>query len=410
MRLLYTFSIFLYHTGIQIASLFHPKAKDAIKGRKNLLPLLEEKFTEKKKTIWIHCASLGEFEQARPLLEQIKKQQPNKRVLLTFFSPSGYKIQKNYNGVDIVSYLPFDYPKTARKFLEVVQPDYAIFIKYEFWFNFLNSLKKKNIPTYLASGIFWPQQHFFKFYGRWFAKQLSAFNHFFVQNKTSKLLLQGIGYQNISISGDSRFDRVIELSKEPIKDKRLSTFSPKNTAIIFGSSWEKEDELAKIASKNFHSEKIIIAPHEISPEKMQQLKASFQNAILWSETSNTDDLSSFQVLIIDKIGLLSKVYRYGKVALIGGGFGAGIHNALEAAVYGCPLLFGPNYQRFQEALDLIQIGAAKVIHNESDFLQMLKTYLENNTQRMEASDKAKKYVVKNAGATALIYNRIFHKI
>ena len=408
MGLLYTFSIFLFQLGIKIAALFNPKAKQAIEGRKRLFKKLEKDFQQPAQTIWIHCASLGEFEQARPLIEMIKSQKADKKILLTFFSPSGYNAQKNYELADVVSYLPMDFPKNARRFLEIVQPDAAIFVKYEFWFNFLKALRKRKIPSYLVSGIFWPHQHFFKYYGQWFAGQLSVYKHFFVQNNLSASLLQAIGYKNVTISGDSRFDRVIKLSKETFTSNRLRSFCAKHKAIIFGSSWSKEEKMAAAAAKQFPTEKIIIAPHEIKAGNIQELKASFSNAILWSETSEQTDLSTYQVLIIDQIGLLSKVYRFGKIAIIGGGFGAGIHNTLEAAVYGCPLLFGPNYQRFQEAHDLIACGAAKVIHDEAGFLEQLNLWIADEEKRTQASEAAKVYVKKNAGATRTIFDTIFN--
>ena len=276
----------------------------------------------------------------------------------------------------------------------------AVFVKYEYWFNYLNELERRNTPTFLLSGILWKDLYFFKSYGKWFSRQLSAFEHFFVQNTATAELLKSIGYKNTTVCGDSRFDRVIELPKEPFKPEELEEFAPNNNALIFGSSWEKENEFAIKIAEALPHQKIIIAPHEIDAAKIEKLKSNFNKALLWSEINNNFPLlKETQVLIIDSIGMLSKLYRYGKIAIIGGGFGAGIHNTLEAAVYGLPLVFGPNYQRFQEAVDLIKLNAAFSVNNYNEFETKIQQLLNDTDFYQKAAEAAEKYVKESSGAT-----------
>lgn len=401
MRFAYQIFVFLFHFGLYLASLFNPKAKKWVQGRKNWRKRLKDQLQGKQNCIWVHCASLGEFEQARPFIEKVKSEYPSYSIVLSFFSPSGYEQRKNYEFADVVIYLPMDFKKDAKDFIEIINPQFVVFIKYEYWFNYLKELEKRKIPTFLLSGIFWKDSLFFKGYGKWFAKQLSAFEHFFVQNEASAILLRSIAYENSSVCGDSRFDRVIELPKENFQPQALEEFAPHKNAIIFGSSWEKENEFAVKLAQAHPKQKIIIVPHEIDTAKVNKLKSRFSNAELWSEIE-TKSLSESQVLIIDSIGVLSKIYRYGKIAVIGGGFGAGIHNILEAAVYGCPLLFGPNYQRFQEAVDLIGLNAAFSVHNYNEFEAKVQELLNKPDFYQRASDAAEKYVKENSGATERI--------
>lgn len=400
MYFLYQFFVLLFQWAMQLASLFHPKAKLWINGRKNWRQKLSHELKGKENCIWVHCASLGEFEQGRPLIEKLKKEHPSYTIVLSFFSPSGYELRKNYQHADVVTYLPMDLKRNAKDFIALLNPKMAVFVKYEYWFNYLNELEKRKTPTFLLSGILWKDLYFFKSYGKWFSRQLSAFEHFFVQNTTTAELLKSIGYKNTTVCGDSRFDRVIELPKEPFKPKELEEFAPKKNALIFGSSWEKENEFAIKIAEALPHQKIIIAPHEIDAAKIEKLKSNFTKALLWSEINNNFPLlKENQVLIVDSIGMLSKLYRYGKIAIIGGGFGAGIHNTLEAAVYGLPLVFGPNYQRFQEAVDLIKLNAAFSVNNYNEFETKIQQLLNDTDSYQKAAEAAEKYVKMNSGAT-----------
>ncbi len=409
MRLLYSFSIQLYSFFINTAALFgNKKAVLWTSGRKNWKEELNNINHEKRKLTWFHVASLGEFEQARPIIEQIRKQEPREFILISFFSPSGYEVRKNFNLADKVVYLPADTQKNAKIFLKLTRPNRVIFIKYEFWFNYLNQIHKQNIECYLISGIFRKNQHFFKPYGTWFRKHLIAFTHFFVQNEQSLKLLNSVGFKNVSQTGDTRLDRVLTITKEEFYEPRFESFSKECKIVIFGSSWEKENELAIYFSKSDLQSKIIIAPHEINPTKIKTLKEQFsQSCKLLSETEFNEDLSLINILIIDQIGLLSKLYRYANISVIGGGFGSGIHNTLEAAIYGCPVIFGPNYQKFQEAYDLIEVGAGFCITNQEEFISIMSILLKNELHYEKAVESSKKYISQNAGATAKITKHLY---
>ncbi|MBL4710180.1 MAG: 3-deoxy-D-manno-octulosonic acid transferase [Flavobacteriales bacterium] len=407
MRLLYSLSISLYAVAIKIAALTgNSKAKKWVSGRKNWASQLQNINPNNKKTIWIHAASLGEFEQAMPVIELLKKTEPNLFIVLSLFSPSGFEVKKNYATADKVIYLPIDLRKNASLFLDLVNPQKAIFIKYEFWFNYLSELKDRKIPSYLVSGIFRPSQHFFKSYGSWFRKKLGVFQHFFVQNEESQQLLSTIGYKNSTVTGDTRLDRVIEISKAPFSDYRFESFSAKKKTIIFGSSWSADNKLATQLSKTKLTYKIIIVPHEIHHEKIQSLKAAFNSKVkLFSETKPNEDLSTENILIIDQIGLLSKIYRYAYLSFIGGGFGSGIHNILEAAVYGSPVIFGPNYQKFQEAKDLVKMNGGFSISSFDEFNRLLETLKDEDTY-LNSKMQALEYVSKNKGATKKVIQEI----
>lgn len=409
MRAFYTTAVRFYSLIISLAAFFgKKKAKQWINGRKNWSLDLSQSIPTNKKLIWFHAASLGEFEQARPLIEKIKKEKPNFFILLSFFSPSGFEIQKEYKFADKVCYIPLDTPSNARKFIDIITPELSIMVKYEFWFNILNELEKRQLKTILISGIFRPSQHFFKWYGGWFRKQLKVFDTFFLQNKKAQALLNDIGYNNTVISGDTRFDRVYDLAQERYESKRIEAFCSQQSTLIFGSSWDKEHDFAKQLSNANWDIKIIIAPHEIEKSKMVVLKKSFDGqAILWSELSKNEIPSKTKVLIIDQIGMLSKIYRYATVAIIGGGFGAGIHNVLEAAVYGCPTIFGPNYKKFQEAKDLIKEHGAYSIADYSSLKSTIQQLLTDSAFHATTAAKAKKYVEQHAGATEQVFHTIF---
>jgi len=401
MQLLYNFFIGLLSVAIRFASLFNSKAKDFRIGRKNFKEQLESLSKTGKDKILIHCASLGEFEQVRPLLEMIRKEDPELFIHLTFFSPSGYEVRKNYAHADLITYLPLDTKSNANLLLDQGNYRFIIFVKYEFWFNLLQSIKQRNIPCFLVSGILWESQQFFKWYGKWFAKQLSSFTHFFVQNKTTASLLKSIGYQNVSISGDGRFDRVVELSKQYFESKEIEKMIGKNPCLILGSAWQKEIEFTRKFVNKGCRFKVIIAPHVIDQKEIDQILSDFPNSCRLSRMESESSKEEIQTIVVDQIGILSKLYRYGTIAFIGGGFGSGVHNTLEASVYGCPVIFGPNYERFQEIKDLIEIGSGFSVHNYEEFEQLLTHDLVGE-QLTTASVKAKDYVISKAGASNYI--------
>ena len=394
MSILYTISIQLHIIAIHIAALFNTKAKLWVKGRKTIFQKLTEAIKEDKDIVWFHCASLGEFEQGKPIIEGYKLKYPNHKILLTFFSPSGYEIRKNYDLADWVFYLPSDTKKNAKKFISIVNPIKAIFIKYEFWFNYMAELNKKNIAFYSVSSIFRREQYFFKY--DWAANQLNNVSLFFVQDKNSKELLQNIGFTNCTVAGDTRFDSVIANTQKTASIPLIEEFSKNKTTIICGSTWPKDEALLAKYIKENPNYNYIIAPHEMLQISVLQKQT---NALLFSKADNTN-INNSNVLIIDSIGILSNVYKYGDLAYIGGGFGSGIHNILEAATFGLPLVFGPNYQKFKEANELIELGGAKSISNYSELEITILSFTNFN------KSIAKNYIKSNAGATDIIISSI----
>jgi len=394
MSILYTIGIQLHIIVIHIAALFNAKAKLWVKGRKAIFQKLTEAIKENQDIVWFHCASLGEFEQGKPIIEGYKLKYPNHKILLTFFSPSGYEIRKNYDGVDWVFYLPSDTKKNAIQFLSIINPIKVIFIKYEFWFNYMTELNKKNIPFYSVSSIFRKEQYFFKY--DWAAKQLNNVSHFFVQDKNSKELLQNIGFTNCTVAGDTRFDSVIANTQNSVSIPLIEEFTKNKTTIICGSTWTQDEALLAKYIKVNPNYNYIIAPHEILQISALQKQT---NALLFSKADNTN-INNCNVLIIDSIGILSNIYKYGDLAYIGGGFGSGIHNILEAATFGLPLVFGPNYQKFKEANELIELGGAKSISNFSELEITILSSINFN------KSIAKNYIKSNAGATEIIISNI----
>jgi 3-deoxy-D-manno-octulosonic-acid transferase len=394
MSILYNISVQLYVIAIRITALFNTKANLWIKGRKTIFQRLTEAIKENKNIVWFHCASLGEFEQGKPLIEGYKTRNPNHKILLTFFSPSGYEIRKNYDGVDWVFYIPADTKKNAKQFVNIVKPIKVIFIKYEFWFNYITELNKKNIPFYSVCSVFRKEQYFFKY--DWAAKQLNNVSHFFIQDKNSKELLQKMGFSNCTVAGDTRFDSVIRNTQNAISIPLIEEFSKNKTTIICGSTWPKDEALLTKYIKENPNYNYIIAPHELLQISVLQKQT---NALLFSKADNTN-IKNSNVLIIDSIGILSNVYKYGDLAYIGGGFGSGIHNVLEAATFGLPLVFGPNYQKFKEANELIELGGAKSISNYSELEITILSFINFN------KSIAKKYIKSNAGATDIIISSI----
>jgi len=400
----------IYRFLIWVASIKNPKAKAWIRGRRNWHTRLKNGLSNNQKpVIWIHCSSLGEFEQGRPIIERLRDQQKNVFILLTFFSPSGFEIRKNYNKADYVCYLPLDTPCNARRFIETVNPVVAIFVKYEFWYNYLNILKKRSIPVWLISGIFRKSQPFFNpFYGRWFAKQLKCFDYFFIQDQLSGELLDSIEIQNYSVCGDTRFDRVIQIAEQIVPIEVVERFTNGFLTVVAGSTWPKEEEyIARWYQQTTKKVKIIIAPHEIHSGHIQQIEQKFSGkSIRYSSAVLQRDLEKYDVLIIDNIGMLSTVYSYGMISIVGGGFGKGIHNVLEPTVYGIPVIFGPNYNKFREAHQLIEIGAGFPVSTFDQFSTVLETLMNNDTLRDEIRFKLNQYFASMKGSVELIMHRI----
>lgn len=385
--------------GIRVAALWNGKAKLWIKGRKNFP---ETSYTTKQKTIWMHCASLGEFEQGRPLLENLKITYPHYKIVLTFFSPSGYEIQKNYNGADDVFYLPLDSLANAKRLIDQINPTLVLWIKYEFWFYYLKEIKWRNIPLLLISGAFRDRQPFFKWFGKFWKEMLNCFTFFFLQNTSSKILLENIGFKNTSVSGDTRFDRVITIAENFNDVELIKDFCGNNKVIVAGSTWE-DDEAELVHYVKTHPEiKFIIAPHEIDNENLADVKKAFAGAIFYSEI-NGNRQQATNCLIIDNIGMLSRLYKYADITYVGGGFGDdGLHNILEAAVYGKPVIFGPEFEKNFEAQELIDCGGAITISNALALEKVLNELLTDEATLQKRSDAAKNYVYSNAGATEKI--------
>ena len=389
MHLLYNISIWIYLLAIHISALFNRKAKQWINGRKDLFKKLKQ-INSNNNIVWFHCASLGEYEQGRPIIESYKIKYPEHKILLTFFSPSGYEIRKNTSLADFVFYLPQDTQSNASKFINIVNPIKVIFIKYEFWFNYMSELKKRNIPFYSVSTIFRENQILFKY--NWFKKQLNNVTHFFVQEKKSADFLRNIGFTNTTITGDSRFDSVRETANNRTPIPTLKEFSQQRQTIICGSTWKKDEELLIKFIKQNTEYNYIIAPHEMN--NISRLRKE-TNGLLYSNIDITD-IKSNNVIIIDNIGLLSKIYSYANIAYIGGGFGSGIHNILEAATFGLPIIFGPNHKKSNEAKELISLGGAISITNYKE-LESAITYFNNFDSEISTN-----YIDNNTGATKII--------
>lgn len=400
--IIYNTFLYLYKAAIAIASLFNHKAKLWIDGRKNLFKKLTLAFDQNSHpVIWVHCASLGEFEQGRPLIEQLKQIYPSYKILLTFFSPSGYEIRKNYNKADWVFYLPLDTPTNVKRFVQTVNPSLAVFVKYEYWYHYLRILHQKQIPTILISAIFRKNSIFSKWYGGLHREMLRYFSHLFVQNIDSYNRIKHIvSDAKITLAGDTRFDRVYEIahSFEPLPI--IEGFVRDKKTIVAGSTWpEDEAHLKKLKDELENDVLLIIAPHEVTDSHIQFLKSTFPKSILYSELNNNTQLVA-SILIIDNVGMLSKLYYYGTLCYIGGGFNkSGIHNSLEAAVYGKPVIFGPNYHKFAEAIGLIECKGAFSYKDEHELITTINSLLKYETQLMAYSSAAKKYVEDNIGAT-----------
>jgi 3-deoxy-D-manno-octulosonic-acid transferase len=404
MVILYNISIVLLSGIYKLAALFNSKASDFVKGRKNIFKKLEEQFSENNSpVIWIHCASLGEFEQGRPLIEAFKNEKPNHKILLTFFSPSGYEVRKNYTSADFIFYLPWDGKSNAKKFISITKPSLAIFIKYEFWYHYTHQLHKQNIPIVSASSIFRRDQFFFKPYGSFYRDVLKKFTYFFVQNTVSVKLLNGIGIRNCKHTGDTRFDRVNTLTHQPGEISLVEKFKDKQHTWVVGSSWQEDmDVLLPFINESANRLKFIIAPHEISESFINTIEKNLQvKSMRFSKA--TENPEAHSVLIIDNIGMLSKLYKYAEFAYVGGGFGKGLHNILEPACYGIPVFFGNrNYEKFQEANDLIMRGGAFEISGYADLRSKYELLISRPENYLIACEVTAEYVKENLGATDLI--------
>ena len=409
MTILYLLGIRIFQIMVIIISPFNKKAKLWLDGRKNIFGRLSDHINKDEKVAWFHCASLGEFEQGRPVIEAFRKKYLNYKILLTFYSPSGYEIRRNYEFADYIYYLPLDTPYNAKRFVEIVNPKMVFFIKYEFWYFFLKEIHKKNIPLYLVSGIFRKNQRFFKKGSIKSRKMLMWFTHFFVQNEESKRLLQSIKIEASTITGDTRFDRVYAITQKAKNLPLVEKFSENSKVLVGGSTWKPdEDLLIKYYNENNKDLKLIIAPHEIHKENIERIINSIKTkkVVRYSETT-LDNINKAEILIIDGIGFLSSVYRYGTIAYIGGGFGKGIHNILEAATFGLPILFGPNHLKFKEAVDLKKQGGAISVSNYSELEVSLNNFLTNEKHTFETSRICSNYVKENTGATEKILDLIY---
>lgn len=425
--------LFLYHLVVlsvaqllKLVALFHPKIKLFVEGRKVVFQKLQETITPSDKTIWFHAASLGEYEQGLPIIEAIKQVYPTHKIILTFFSPSGFEVKKNNTVADVTVYLPLDTKNNAKQFIKAVHPEFVFFIKYEFWPNYLSELKKLQIKTYLVSGVFRKNQVFFKWYGGFYRNALQAFNYFFVQNESSKKLIQSLGYQNVMISGDTRFDRVKTIVEQDNSLDFMEQFcTPNNKIIVIGSSWPKDEELLlSYINQADATVKFVIAPHNIKADQISNLKSQLRKkTTLYSEYKQQvltqaertgvskqvqqDKLEDSQVLIIDTIGILTKIYSYADIAYVGGGFGnPGVHNILEPATFGIPIIIGPNYVHFAEATALVGLGGCISIKDFNSLAATFNLLLQNEDERIEKGHICRTFVQMNQGATQKIISHI----
>ncbi|UWY29954.1 3-deoxy-D-manno-octulosonic acid transferase [Flavobacterium sp. TR2] len=408
MLFLYNLAVSLAGFFLKIIALFSPKIKLFVEGRKNVFSILEEKINPQDKTIWFHSASLGEYEQGLPVIEKIKEKYPNHKIIVTFFSPSGYEVRKNNTVADATIYLPLDTKSNAKRFLKLAHPELAFFIKYEFWLNYLKELEKSKTPTYLISGIFRDNQMFFKWYGGFYRKALNAFTYFFVQNEKSKQKVESLGFKNVIVSGDTRFDRVNAILERDNRLDYVENFKNNQPTIVIGSSWPKDEALiAEYINQAPDNVKFIIAPHNIKPDQISDLLSKItKSTVLFSEKENKN-LSNYNVFIIDTIGILTKIYSYGTIAYVGGGFGnPGIHNILEPATFGIPIVIGPNYSNFAEAIDLVDIGGCMPISTIAELKEILDRLLNDNSFLEEKSKICRSFIQNNKGATETIMKRI----
>lgn len=392
---------------LKLIALFNPKLKLFMDGGKQTFSILKEKINPNDKVIWFHCASLGEFEQGRPVIEKVKQIYPKHKIVLSFFSPSGYEVRKNYEQADVVVYLPIDTKKNVQQFIDYVHPEIAVFVKYEFWPNLLNQLKKKEIPTILISGIFRENQIFFKKYGIWMKNKLKLVTHFFVQDDNSKKLLNSIGIENVTISGDTRFDRVSEIVNQNNHLDFIDKFKDNKITLVAGSTWADDDKLLinYINNHSTENDKFIIAPHNINTDSIKKIQSELNVKSILYSNYQTIELKTARVFVLDTIGILTKVYSYADIAYVGGGFTNGIHNILEPATFGIPIVMGPKFHKFNEAIEMVAVDACLTVNSKQEFTNVLDD-LKNETLRLKIGNQAKNYVKSRIGATNLILNYI----
>ena len=404
---MYNLIIYLYQLGVIIASLFNEKVRKMWRGEREAISILKEKIDPNAKYVWFHAASLGEFEQGRPLMEQLRSEHPEYKILLTFFSPSGYEVRKNYEGADIICYLPLDTITNARRFLRTIRPMMAFFIKYEFWYNYLHILRHRGVPVYSVSSIFRPRQVFFRWYGRQYSRVLKCFTRFYVQNEVSRELLATIGIKDVTVVGDTRFDRVLQIKKASKQLPVVEQFKGSAKCFVAGSSWQPDEDIF-IPFFNEHKDwKVVIAPHVIGEDHLQQIEKKLEgrNVVRYSAAAGAR-LQDADVLIIDCFGLLSSIYSYADVTYVGGGFGVGIHNTLEAAVWDVPVIFGPNNERFQEAQGLKACGGGQEITCADDFHRTMKRFIDDPAKITEAGRQSGQFVAQMTGATQKILSDV----
>ena len=410
MSFIYQLSIRFYFLVARIYASFNEKAKLFVEGQKRTFPYLESQILHDKPIIWVHCASLGEFEQGRPLIEQIKNEYPDYRILLSFYSPSGYEVRQNYPKADYICYLPLDTPKNAKKFIDLVDPEKVFFIKYEYWYNYLRVLNDQKIPLYLVSAIFRPEQAFFKkgIRGYWYRKMAKMVTHFFVQNQQSVELLSKIGMTNCTLTGDTRFDRVAEIADKSKVLPKIEQFKNGEKLIVAGSTWQPDEALFMDYLKQNPKTKIIFVPHEVRESNIKRLVEQFPTEAIRYSLSEGLNLSLHRILVVDTVGLLSSIYRYATVAYVGGGFGVGIHNTLEAAIYNIPVLFGPNHSKFQEAVNLVKEGVAFPVSNSEELINRLNPLMMDEKLRENIATNCHKFMAQNLGATQQVLQKVFN--
>lgn len=406
---MYSLGIYIYILCVRIASLFSTKARLLLDGHAETFGILARTLRTNDRYVWFHASSLGEFEQGRPLMERIRQRHPEYKILLTFFSPSGYEVRKNYDGADIVCYMPFDTPRNARRFVRMVKPEKAFFIKYEFWKNFIDELHRSKCEVYSVSSIFRKNQIFFRSYGKQYAKVLHNFTRIFVQNDDSRRLLENVGVTAVSVAGDTRFDRVTDIRNAAKDVDAAKHFAEGATnVLVVGSSWEPDEDII-IPYFNEHKDlKLILAPHVVNEAHIRRILSALKRPairITQAEKENRS-LQDFDCMIVDTYGMLSSIYRYGNIAYVGGGFGVGIHNVPEAAVYGVPVLIGPNHQKFREAEMLLHLGGCFEITSPDTFAMTMKLLTQNEDSRKKAGNAAGNYILSNAGAADKIFDAI----
>ncbi len=404
----YNIVIILYGWFIRLAACRHHKAKSWVEGRHRLFERMEQAIDRKARIVWVHVASLGEFEQGRPVIEELRRSHPEYKILVTFFSPSGYEIRKRYPGADYIFYLPLDTPRNVRSFLNMVNPEVAIFVKYEFWLNMLYELRRRKIRTYIISAIFRRNSIFFHFYGGLWRTALETFDTIFVQNNESKQLLAELGFDNVIVAGDTRFDRVAEIARQAKRIELIERFKGEASLFVAGSTWGPDEELILRLMNDNPDLKFVVAPHEMAEGRIERLLNETRGgAIRYTACNTQTDFAHTQLLVLDTVGLLASVYGYASWGYIGGGFGVGIHNTLEAATFGLPLAFGPRYRKFKEACDLTSLGAACSVKNYDELAAWFAPLRDDETLLQKSGSLAKEYTRRHQGATSLIVNTIF---